>query len=282
MTSLYRFYSNAAHTLDGLANNYLWFSKLSDFNDPFEGIYIHQYNDIDRNTLDNAQMTRLYKSVHKNMLPEKELNEKIIELIVKNKLRDESFTFLNKIKDKIDEVSSQFINDMYYCCLIDGYVNEGEPHPLKNKLMWSHYCDGFRGFCIEYDKDSLIESLGKIGNQTVGIIKIAYEKLVKYDIAELLIASSENIGDGVGKLLTLKSPEWSYENEFRLSMDIGSVNHYDFSCIKSIIFSEKMPVYRVQTILNILDKLSKDSGHYPNIKEVYIDKISLELNIRER
>lgn len=53
--SLFKFFRYAPHDLDALANNYLWFSKYVDFNDPFEDVFIenvliHDCDDYDEIT----------------------------------------------------------------------------------------------------------------------------------------------------------------------------------------------------------------------------------------
>lgn len=40
-----------------------------------------------------------------------------------------------------------------------------------NLLMWAHYADGLRGFCIEFDRDIL---LNNVGNKDVYIIPVRY------------------------------------------------------------------------------------------------------------
>ncbi|MGL6260810.1 hypothetical protein [Vibrio sp. WXL210] len=43
MDSIYRYYGYRDFDLDSLANSYLWFSRIDDFNDPFEGLYIDYF-----------------------------------------------------------------------------------------------------------------------------------------------------------------------------------------------------------------------------------------------
>jgi len=40
-----------------------------------------------------------------------------------------------------------------------------------NLLMWSHYADGLRGFCIEFDRDLLLSNC----SDTAGIFEVSYE-----------------------------------------------------------------------------------------------------------
>ncbi|MBY8070736.1 DUF2971 domain-containing protein [Vibrio fluvialis] len=280
LTSLYRFFSNEAHNLDGLANNYLWFSHLKDFNDPFEGIFLHQYAEPNYDDLSDAKIVELYTSLHKGTLPKHIIQDNLAKGFLQNTIRKESIELMNRTLEKVNLLSNRHINDKRFCCLVKDDVDVNKK-VLKNKLMWSHYSDGFRGFCVEFNRELLIDSVCKSLGEPVGIIEICYEGLKKYNIWDLIIDSATDPSQGVGKLVTLKSPEWSYENEFRLTSEGKNIVNYSFKSVNSIIFSERMPEPRKKTVMAIILGLVQAYEHEIKFKEAYLDSDTLDIEIRD-
>ncbi|WP_029836709.1 DUF2971 domain-containing protein, partial [Vibrio parahaemolyticus] len=52
---------------------------------------------------------------------------------------------------------SNLINNYKWCCFSE--PSEKNLSPMSNRLMWSHYANGLRGFVIEFEKEALIDSL---------------------------------------------------------------------------------------------------------------------------
>ena len=83
-------------------------------------------------------------------------------------------------------------------------------------LMWAHYADHHRGFCVEYD---LLEINRILKFTAVPVIystqRTCFDFLnpqsIEEDAQKLLVQS-----------LTSKSPEWSYEKEWRIIRDNGA------------------------------------------------------------
>ena len=86
MNSIYKFCGYRDFDLDALAGSYLWFSKVSDFNDPFEGLYLEQMKFRTADNLSDKEAVLLFKSsiLHKGF-SEEEVNEKAIEFAIKTK-----------------------------------------------------------------------------------------------------------------------------------------------------------------------------------------------------
>lgn len=78
-------------------------------------------------------------------------------------------------------------------------------------LMWSHYADRHKGIVLEVNESER----PVIGWRKFRYHKVRYEPEAKIDVATLGIAASFE------RLLTRKSPEWSYEKERRLITILG-------------------------------------------------------------
>lgn len=252
--SLYRFFPYNAHDLDALANNYLWFSSYSDFNDPFEDLFVQNAIHANLGDYDQDKVIALYQELHKNDKPKAEINDILIELISKNKLRSYHEEHVNNIVTFTKTELNHHIQNSKACCLVFDNIDKGEM-ALENKLMWSHYGNGLRGFCVEYDYAQLIKSLFELAQQEVGLCPMEYKELKKHSFIDLYLnwirKDSQEIN--IASLVATKSPEWSYENEFRLIVkDKGNINHFSSSVIKSVTFGEKIPEGKLTTLLSVL------------------------------
>lgn len=98
---LYKFRVMDTNSLACLANCHLWFSKLEDLNDPFEGVY-----DVDT-LVENMKSKDLYDLVHKiqHMLKPKENVEQRTESLLKVFLEKGQSTFEFGAKQLVKEVA---------------------------------------------------------------------------------------------------------------------------------------------------------------------------------
>lgn len=113
------------------------------------------------------------------------------------------------LKKAINNVAESFDKEFGIICLSSDY---------KNCLMWSHYAESHRGFCIEYDFSKGIE------NDQL-IFPVIYSNK-RPSIPWKLVKESErgeknNIMEGQKlysfmKMLVTKSEEWKYEKEWRI------------------------------------------------------------------
>jgi hypothetical protein len=94
------------------------------------------------------------------------------------------------------------------------------PHPDMS-LMWSHYADKHRGVCLEFDARHAV-----IGN--------AWQ--VQYSDALPMLDILALTGESAFRILVTKSPDWRYENEYRILARDGEayevaplpITHNDF------------------------------------------------------
>lgn len=126
-------------------------------------------------------------------------------------------------------------------------------------LMWGHYADCHKGFCIEYDTSAL----SKLKKSK--FYPVLYHK-ERFDITTGLINNSPNVG-----LIALvgKAKEWEYEKEWRMIMlKRDSQNKYYFRReIKSIILGLDCDEKNIIKVL---------SWAKENNKKVFKTKISSE------
>ena len=84
-------------------------------------------------------------------------------------------------------------------------------HPL----MWSHYTGDGSGFVIGYD----LEELAKLTSVEGGVRRVTYGKQPPPILGPIVLVSPESNLPG---LLSAKSEYWSYEDEWRLIVELNS------------------------------------------------------------
>ncbi|MGF6549430.1 DUF2971 domain-containing protein [Paraburkholderia youngii] len=96
-----------------------------------------------------------------------------------------------------------------------GVLCLGEDH--KNLLMWSHYADSHRGLCIGFRRNASPFNLSR------KVLYSSVRPVIPFDV--------EGVADddSIEKALLTKSPEWSYEKEWRIikrKVGIGEIEYY--------------------------------------------------------
>lgn len=100
-----------------------------------------------------------------------------------------------------------------------------------NELMWAHYADANKGFCIEYDYNKLAEETNYPLQHNVNRLNVSYNNLPP-------TISLEDIYKGslLKKLFGTKSISWKYEKEVRIITDTSGLITYNPQAIQAIYF----------------------------------------------
>lgn len=118
---------------------------------------------------------------------------------------------------------------------------------FNDELLWAHYADSHKGFCIEYELDRLLSKQ----NPKHRSLDIQYvNKVPNIDFSKIL---NQNDADSLVKImLGFKSKRWEYENELRIITENQGLNSYDFRAVKAIYFGLKAPNEEIDKIMQIL------------------------------
>ncbi len=175
---LYSFRVCGEYALNDLRNNTMTVSNPATFNDPLDCLVLHWYN----NTMKNSNEKR-GKYVY-GLIKDAYSFTKIRCFVRNTQLTDD---------EKLSPVSK--VEKQY------------------NPLMWVHYADGHRGFCVKYNLPSNWAS--DMDNTDLGKQAVSLWGDVCY-VGDVNI----NYGCGIEGSFFTKSDVWNYEKEFRLI-------HYD-------------------------------------------------------
>lgn len=110
-------------------------------------------------------------------------------------------------------------------CLISGKTLDGVDIPVEdlNVLMWSHYADSHKGFCVKYEFNSELFDRSRFtqGNKLFMVDKIKYSNSIKIDNEP-----------SIRMALLEKSDFWNYENEMRFVSFDCSGDDKEFPTVK--------------------------------------------------
>lgn len=222
-----------------LKNMQFYFATYKEFNDPFEF---------------SIKMSGLDEEGAKNYVDELcSKQEPWLRSIVEK--CGERNSYVDILKEAISRQTAQM---GIFCC---SAVND-------NILMWSHYADGHKGCCIEFDvtEDMPFFCFPK---------PIVYSS--KYIECELIKDGALNIKDVIPSFFH-KVPDWSYEQEYRIiKHDFNGFLKINSKAIKSIIVGCRMPE---NDINDIKEKLGYSRLlQHVQLKRCVIDENEYKLNI---
>lgn len=216
---LYRYRPLNDHTLDSIFNHYLYFSKPSSFNDPFDCHFTLTIEGNDDEKMDCVK--RMVSLLNLSGEERRKAEEDCLQEMLNKEL---DYDFIYK---RIDEINDK----VSICCLSD---------TCDDLLMWAHYAEGHNGICLKYDieRDSFPDCI---------LERVDYlEDLVKVNIVKMP-------EEPIIPIFTTKSKHWKYENEFRLINHSGiqKVKHQPGS-LKGIIFGYKVDNDEKNKLLNAI------------------------------
>lgn len=132
-----------------------------------------------------------------------------------------------------------------------------------NVLMWSHYADGHKGFCIGFDND--ISFNLSLFNQIFWREEIEYLHTPQYIDAYQNFYSEESfpiidknsrilnsINLVVSKFFSVKNSAWSYEEEVRIVSEQSGVHYIAPETVKCVIIGTKASDNDVNILLDLL------------------------------
>ncbi len=222
ITRLYKFYAYNVNSLSVLINRAFWFTKPDSFNDPFD-CKVPFDNRINLEELRRfLPRYRRYRGISKKQA------EKDIQQIIDSK--GQADTKFTEVWSIVLKAADEDLRNSGVFCLSQCNTNI---------LMWSHYADNHKGFCIEFVR----------GPQNV---LGDYDKTrpVKYR-AEYPVISPLSLKAPDLKFWS-KAADWKYEKEWRLINPQGDIEIPLSVEIFAIIFGLDMTERHKTTIRNIV------------------------------
>jgi hypothetical protein len=129
-------------------------------------------------------------------------------------------------------------------------------------LMWAHYAGNHRGFVVQFDETHPFFAASEFEGQSLGLTKVEYSP-------ERPVVSYSTLNSP--QLYYRKSPEWSYEREWRLIKPLPTASkivsregfplhlfEVPHEAIKGVILGHAMPH---ETRVKLFEVLARDLSH---------------------
>lgn len=217
-----------------LANNELHFAASNTFNDPFDCSARKEFEFKDENDL-ISKMAPL------------EVSHKKISI-------KDAVSYLEGITSS-PEATDDYIkkkSTLFQKVVLQSFGICSFSEIPDDILLWSHYANGHKGFCIEYSRTD--ENILK------GARPVTYPEDDEFPYVDYWKTEPEEQIEEFAKVVLTKSRHWNYEKEWRIldrpdHIDESYRGHrstYPNSMLTGIIFGEQMPEKSRKTIRDIL------------------------------
>lgn len=224
---LYKYQAFNQLALSNLATRRIWCSRPLAYNDPFDCAIR-----VDSATLSDDEYDRLYVHLRPSRGNPLKFDETFAPLGSKHT------AFRRQTRDGLDsafeEQKRTMLNERGVCCFSEC---------CDEILMWSHYADSHRGFCLGFDAGA---------DPFCKTWQVNYVK----DIPSLNPTSVVLHGatDVHRAMTTTKSDRWSYEREWRFFHKKGHVSYgYDVGALQSVHFGAAASDADMLVVSKILD-----------------------------
>lgn len=188
---VFKFRVGNANDLDALFESYVWFTGLSALNDPYEGFAAISNEGLDDDFRERYLAAVYSKKPKKKITPEDEASK------VRKESKGDSFSKYvdSKTSQIIESYYEEHKNDFKILSLSLAKEKHNFPAPLNNMLMWSHYANGFKGFCIEFDFEKLKLSIESSIEYELGTSQVEYATDGKLPVVKMKTFMQSTIDD---------------------------------------------------------------------------------------
>jgi hypothetical protein len=239
---IYKFFPNSEFIFSTLINGQLWFSKVEDFNDPFEWNFLYKIN-VERDRVDIEKYVEETNFGRSQSEKEKKLKLYLeTPIILENEL--------NK--------SLQYRKNKGVSCFT---VEENK----LNVLMWSHYANSHKGIVLGFSEE-IIQIIHKddfrVNRNSEIIFSKPDRREVTYKNIPSLISPFNKERCSIRDYEYIKSEDWKYENEIRIVSPKFGLHYFNKQSLKEIIFG----INSNENLINTIGNITKEISGYSNIK----------------
>ena len=217
----YRIWRNDQHKRL-LTHNEIYFVAAKEFNDPFEATIPVRYDLLSK----RQKLKIINKHIRRegSKLTKKEIRKRAEDVLAEGHYKDPKI-----LEDMRQQRRSDF--GLFSVSEIEDSI-----------LMWSHYSDSHKGFCVGFDVKELDKYFQRSPkhNLAIELRRIKYSK--HYPILNPSKIYPEHTEESNIEPIVTKSSDWHYENEYRF-IAFGDANvalQIDGGIIKKVILGCKM------------------------------------------
>ncbi|EJG0988368.1 DUF2971 domain-containing protein [Vibrio parahaemolyticus] len=233
--------------INSLLNEKIWISSPDSFNDPFDcnlrpgelGVNWEERltEQVSELSSSPTKLLELLRNSKPNLehIPDA-LALKVIEGMFSEELHGESMLLLRETL--IDKLWTKFKNNAENIGVYS--LSETQDNPL----LWAHYGDDHKGFCVEYERNED----NQLGDDRYTFpVRYSYE-YPNISMSDIVHLDELEIGGNLsadqtffGAIMLTKSDHWAYEKEWRIVSDGNNMLCNAPGQITSLIFGLRMP-----------------------------------------
>ena len=263
--NLYKYQPFDHYALINLIKRQFYFSKPENFNDPYDCDPPFEITKAHRT---EKNITALYDRVRNWSVDKSSFDKTYLRKEKPNKRFERDYL------DSTNPIKRQIHDKVGATCFSE---------KVDDILLWSHYGDKHKGFCLEFDARIPIME----GQQETKLYKVTYPKSNSYrrlNILDILYKP-----DVLEVLLTTKSYHWHYEKEWRIFCNTGGDKLFRFNskALTGVYFGYKMSQEDKDVIISVLPDNSEKNApsdlatlakNYPNTMVKGIQIFDMVLN----
>ncbi len=218
---LYKYQPFNAYTLANLKQASIWFSAPINFNDPYDCAL----SIVDPDKLTDSDVKRaLDYFVQRQPMSPKLKADMCPDGVPTPAFREE---LVNSVRRVYDERRTIQLEQRGVACFSEHCMDI---------TMWSHYADGHRGFCLEFDTSRLPFTEAR---------QVCYsESVPSINPVDVLVEDHSNAEDDelLWAFVLTKAQCWSYEREWRLMhAEASKLYGYGDHALTGVYFGTAMP-----------------------------------------
>lgn len=279
--SIFKYRAYNDHSIKNLEDDTIWLADPKTLNDPFDCAHTINFSKIQKSKSKSLAQGFFEIRDTSNHITEEQkasilsmddpMNELTEHILNSSKFNDKQRRMmLDMMNNAYEEMSLAFsskISSSFKLCSFSEFKN--------SILMWAHYSDYHKGFCIEYDIEG--RSFSNIDYVKRFLYPVIYQKEI-LDLTEHFDRgiNDEQFNNLLPSLAALiKAEEWSYEKEWRLVFSNNVLQEerpYEIGKPKAVYLGAKIEPEKQQVIMEICE--GKDIPVYK--MEVSHDKFNLK------
>lgn len=187
VTKLYKYRTCSSRSLRMLANNEVYLAASHCFNDPFDCRARQDFECVNDKEL-IEKMAPL--KVEREGIPIEEARKFLKRVVANNDAKE-------KYIKRYSEYFQKVVLQSFGICSFSEVPND--------ILMWSHYSDSHKGFCIAFNRTP--------GNQLQWARRVNYPANDEFPIVNYWVTELNQQIEEFSKVVLTKSKHWAYEKE---------------------------------------------------------------------
>lgn len=221
---LYKYESFTSQALQNLKNQVIYFGSPKNFNDPYDCALSPSIREPTEAEIEKIRQHHIAKA---------EIDENLrrdFKLAQVSELRN---IFLRSGQKVLNQAIADFLSRRGVSCFSER---------VDSLLMWSHYADHCKGFCLEFNTET--EPFEKVK-------KVRYtQTMPEFDVVPILC---DEDFDPVSELYCTKAIDWAYEHEWRgIHSEAGTAFGYSSNALTGVYFGPDMSFAAFEIIALIL------------------------------